>query len=79
MNGAYHRQKGSANKEMKTVLKEAHRLGWTVARWRKHCQLTHPDFPHERPFTVPGSPKDPTRTRKQLIKRLHAYPYKTTH
>ena len=55
MNGAYHRQKGSANKEMKTVLKEAHRLGWTVARWRKHCQLTHPDFPHERTRPGPGS------------------------
>ena len=75
MKGAYHRQKGSANKEMKAVLKEAHRLGWEIVRWNKHCQMRHPDFRAERPFTVPGSPKNSTQTRKQLMKRLHKYDY----
>ena len=76
MKGAYHKMKGSAHKEMRAVLAEAHRLGWEIKRWNKHCQLHHPDF--SGTFTVPGSPRNPTFARKQMIKRLRRYPYKTT-
>ncbi len=69
--------KGSPDKEMRRVIREAERLGWQIVRWNKHCQMRHPDFPEGRPLTVPGSPADPTLTRKQMMKRLHKYDYKT--
>jgi len=75
MTVSFHQMKGSAHKEMRVVLKEATRLGWVIVRWNKHCQLRHPDFPTGRPLTVPGSPKNPTTTRKQMMKRLHKYAY----
>ena len=73
MNGSVHMMKGSAHKEMRVVLKEATRLGWVIVRWNKHCQLRPPDFPTGRPLTVPGSPKNATGARKDLMKRLHKY------
>lgn len=73
MNGSFHKMKGSAHKEMRAVLKEAHRLGWRIDRWHKHCQLKHPDIPGT--LTVPGSPKNATGARKDLMKRLHKYAY----
>lgn len=78
MNGSFHKMKGSAHKEMSVVLKEAHRLSWRIARWNKHYQLVHLDFPADRPLTVPGNPKNPTATRKQMMKKLYQYLNETT-
>ena len=73
MNGSFHKMKGSAPKEMRAVLKEAHRLGWRIDRWHKHCQLKHPHIAEV--LTIPGSPRNATRARKDLMKRLHRYDY----
>ena len=75
MTVSFVKMKGSADKEMRLVLEEAHRLGWEIVRWTKHCQLRHPDIPGT--LTVPGSPKNSTSDRKQMMRRLHKYPYRT--
>ena len=73
MTVSFTKMKGSAHKEMRLVLAEAHRLGWEIVRWNKHAQLKHPKITGV--LTVPGSPRNPTFARKQMMKRLHKFDY----
>ena len=63
------------HKEIRRVLREAEGLGWVVVRRTKHIIMRHPDV--DRPLPVPCTPRDPTRVRKQMIRRLHSFDYTT--
>jgi predicted RNA binding protein YcfA (HicA-like mRNA interferase family) len=60
------------NKDVRSILKRATKLGWEVARITKHIQLIHPLGYR---MTLPCTPRNGTSVRKAAIHTLNTFNY----